>query len=198
MAVTTPSVPATTVAVANQTGQNVDVAVTGGTVTGILVTPPSNLAPAVATPAVPATTVTATNSNAFPVSVTIAANGATITAITVSGSASGLTVGTVVVPIGGTVSITYTVATPTWVWAPVVAGFAGTSIPSPSSVPLPPGCSITLTYSGPPTWAWIAPLDIDWIGYAQSNFTAINEQGALPWAGHAEGGEPGLGTGVSN
>lgn len=198
MPVTTPVVPATTVAQPNQTGQNVDVAVTGGTITGIRVDYPAANVPPVVTPAVPATTVNATNTAQFPVAVTVAANGATITAITVSGVASGLTVGTVIVPAGGTVSISYTVATPTWTWTAVVAGFSGTSIPSPSSVPLPPGCAVTLTYSAAPTWAWTDPLDLDWSGYAASELTAINEEGNLIYPQHTEGGESGLGTGVSN
>lgn len=198
MAVTTPAVPATTVPVLNQTGQNVDAAITGGTITGILVTPPAGLVPAVSTPAVPATTVNATNTNAFPVAVTVAANGATITAISVGGVASGLTVGTVVVPAGGTVSIAYTIATPTWTWAAIVAGFSGTSIPSPANVPLPPACSLALIYSVAPTMAWTDPINEAWEGYAQSNFTAINEEGQLPWPAHAEGGETGLGEAVSN
>ena len=129
----------------------------------------------------------------------MAANGATITAITVNTVASGLTVGTVVVPIGGTVSISYTVATPIWVWAAAVAGYAGTSIPTPAYLPLPPACSITLTYSVAPTsWAWTDPVDLSWSGYAQSNLTAINQEGQLPWPAHAEGGQTGLGEAVSN
>lgn len=195
MPVTTPSVPATTVAVPNGTGQNVDVAVTGGTITGILVQWPASNAPAVTTPAVPATTVAATNPNSFPVAVTV--TGGTVTVISVNGTSSGLTSGTVIVPANGTVAITYSVL-PTWSWAPAVAGFAGTSIPSPANVPLPPGCSITLTYSAAPTWAWTDPINESWEGYAASETTAINEEGNLPWSQHTEGGESGLGTGVSN
>lgn len=198
MAVATPAVPATTVVQQNNTGQWVDCAVTGGTITGILVTGPTPLAPVV-TPAVPATTVTAANTNAFPVAVTVAANGATITAITVNGVASGLIVGTVVVPAGGTVSISYTVATPTWTWTALAAGFSGTSIPSPSSVPIPPGGAISLVYSVAPTWAWTDPLDPGYTGmYAQENLVLISEISQLPWAAHAEGGETGLGVAISN
>ena len=199
MAVTTPAVPTSGIgnAVLNQTGQNVDAAITGGTITGILVLPPAGLVPAlaVAAPAVPASTVTATNTNAFPVSVTV--TGGTVTVISVGGVASGLTSGIVVVPAGGTVAITYSVA-PTWTWAAIVAGFSGTSIPSPANVPLPPACSLALIYSVAPTMAWTDPINEAWEGYAQSNFTAINLEGQLPWPAHAEGGETGLGDAVSN
>lgn len=197
MALTTPAVPATTIPQVNNTGQWADVAVTGGTLTGILVTPP--VLPPVTTPAVPATTVTATNTNAFPVAVTIAANGATITAITVNGVASGLTVGTVVVPAGGTVSVSYTVATPTWVWTALSGGFSGTSIPSPSSIAVPPSGAITLIYSAAPTWAWSDPIDVGYTpGYGQPNTGPTNQEGQLPWPQHTVGGEAGLGEAVSN
>jgi hypothetical protein len=197
MAVTAPAVPTSGIgnAVPNQTGQNVDVAVTGGTITGILVFPPASLAPAVATPAVPASTVTATNPNPFPVFVAV--TGGTVTVISVGGSATGLTSGTVIVPAGATVAVTYSAA-PTWAWSAAVAGFTGTSIPSPSSVPLPPACTLALVYSVAPTMAWTDPINETWEGYAQSDLTAINQAGDLPWAPHAEGGETGLGFGVSN
>jgi hypothetical protein len=197
MAVTTPAVPATTVSQANQTGQNVDVAVTGGTITGILVNWPAAITPAVTTPAVPASTTPVTNTNAFPVAVTLA--GGTITHQTVNGSDqfTNQAGATLIVPAGGTVAVTYSVA-PTWTWAAAVAGFAGTSIASPSSVPLPPGCSVVLTYSVAPTWAWADPENEAWEGYASNNATAINQEGQLPFAAHSEGGETGLGEAVSN
>lgn len=64
-------------------------------------------------PAVPASTVNATNSNAYPVSVVV--TGGTLTAVVVNGVTVGTTAGTYTVPVGGTISITYTVA-PTWAW----------------------------------------------------------------------------------
>jgi hypothetical protein len=71
----------------------------------------------VTSPAVPATTITAANSTGAVVAVTISANGATISAVTVNGAQAGTTAGTYLVPVGGTIAIAYTVATPTWAWA---------------------------------------------------------------------------------
>ena len=72
-------------------------------------------APAVTTPAVPLTTVTAPNTSIGPVSVTI--TGGTLTAVKVNTVQVGTTAGTYTVPVGGTISITYSAA-PTWAWAP--------------------------------------------------------------------------------
>lgn len=68
-------------------------------------------------PAVPATGVAQQNLNAYPVTVVINANGATITAVTVNGVVVGTAAGTYVVPAFGSISISYTVAVPTWVWS---------------------------------------------------------------------------------
>ncbi len=194
MAVTTPAVPATTVAQANSTGQNVSVAVTGGTVTGILVLP-SPAQPLVA-PSVPASTVQTANNTGQPVAVTV--TGGTVTVISVSGVASGLISGTVIVPAGGNIAITYSVV-PTWTWQQAVTGFHGTSIPSPSSVPLPPSASVTLVYSAAPTWAWTNPLASGYTPYAPNENTVLGSQlTQLPYAAHAEGGLTGLAVAVSN
>jgi len=198
MTVVTPAVPATTVAAPNSNGQFVNVTVTGGTVTGILVAPP--LAPVVATPAVPASTVAASNTNPFPVAVTVTAG--TVTVISVGGVSSGLTAGVLVVPAGSTIAITYSVA-PTWVWTALADGRSGTAIASPSSVMLPPGGSITLVYSAAPTWAWTAPMPSIYAPvYASYNTLAelagYNPQTLLPYPAHAEGGLTGFGAGVSN
>lgn len=76
--------------------------------------------PAIATPAVPATTVNATNNTGTIIAATI--TGGTLTAVTVNGSQVGTTAGTYLVPAGGTINITYTVA-PSWTWAlPVING----------------------------------------------------------------------------
>jgi hypothetical protein len=72
--------------------------------------------PAAIQPAVPATGVAVQNTNQFPVQVVISPNGATITNVTVNGLTVGTTAGTYTVPANGTISIAYTVATPTWVW----------------------------------------------------------------------------------
>jgi hypothetical protein len=203
MAVTAPSIPATATAVANPTGQNVAVSLLTGTVQSVMITAPNP--PAVTTPAVPATTVNATNSNSFPCQVVIAANGSTISAVTVNGSGVGTAAGTYVVPAGGTIAISYTVATPTWTWTALVAGVSGNPIGSlPQNYPLPPGCSITLLYtSTAPTWSWSDPLDEDYTpGYyapnTQAEASGWNPYTALPYAQHAALGQSGLATGVSN
>lgn len=66
------------------------------------------------TPAVPATTVPVTNNSSQAASVTISAG--TITNVSVNGATVGAGAGTYVVPAGGTIAITYSVA-PTWVWS---------------------------------------------------------------------------------
>lgn len=69
-------------------------------------------------PAVPATTVTATNN--FGTDATVYVVGTTVTAITVSGvatGAAGTATGTAVrVPSGSTIALTYASGTPTWTW----------------------------------------------------------------------------------
>ena len=71
-------------------------------------------APSVSTPAVPASTVTAANTTGTVVAVTI--SGGTLTYVYVNGSQAGTTAGTYLVPVAGTISVTYSVA-PTWAWA---------------------------------------------------------------------------------
>lgn len=203
MAVTAPAVPATGVAVSNPTGQNVAVSLLTGTVQSVLVTAPNP--PTVSTPAVPATTVTATNSNGFPVQVVVGANGATISAVTVNGSSVGSAAGTYVVPAGGTIALSYTVATPTWTWSALVAGASGNPIGSlPQNYPVPPGCSITLIFtSTAPTWAWADYLDLDYVpGFygpnSQASVSPWSPYNSLPYPQHAALGQTGLATGVSN
>jgi hypothetical protein len=194
MALTAPAIPASTVAQVNNTGQNVNVAVTGGTITGILVLP-APAQPLVA-PAVPATTVQQVNNTGLPVAVTV--TGGTVTVIAVSGVTSGLTAGTVIIPAGGNIAITFSAA-PTWTWQQAVGGFHGTSIPSPSSVVLPPAGSITLVYSAAPTWAWTNPCGIGFTPYAPAeNLLNGSQLLQLPYAAHAEGGLTGLAVAVSN
>ena len=69
--------------------------------------------PSISTPGVPLTTVPVTNTTGFPVLVTI--TGGTITFVFVNGTQVGTTAGTYPVPIGGTISITFSAA-PTWNW----------------------------------------------------------------------------------
>lgn len=76
--------------------------------------------PTINTPAVPASTVTAANASGSIVAVTI--TGGTLTQVKVNAVQVGTTAGTYLVPVGGTISITYTVA-PAWAWAlPVTSG----------------------------------------------------------------------------
>jgi hypothetical protein len=65
--------------------------------------------------------------------------------------------------------------------------------------PLPPGASISITYSAAPAWTWTDPLDEDFEGYAQENAQAgDNELTDLPETPHTVGGETGLGAAESN
>lgn len=84
--------------------------------------------PAVTTPATPATGVAAQNPNPFAIKVVIGANGSTITAVTVNGTQVGTAAGTYTVPAGGTISIAYTVATPTMVWSALGATMPGAAV----------------------------------------------------------------------
>lgn len=72
----------------------------------------------VSQPAVPATGVAQYNNAGQAVVVTV--TGGTVTVIAVSGVTTGLTTGAVVVPAGGSITLTYSVA-PTWAWAALVA-----------------------------------------------------------------------------
>lgn len=79
--------------------------------------------PAITTPAVPATTVAVANTTTVDVIVYVSSGGAAVSAITVSGVATGLTLGTattstatVYLPAGATISWTGAGAAPTWVW----------------------------------------------------------------------------------
>lgn len=121
-------------------------------------------APAVSSPAVPATGVTAANGTGTVVAVTV--TGGTLTAVTVNGTQAGTTAGLYLVPPGGTIAITYSVA-PTWAWAlPVTSatvtagGTALTFAPVGTNVAFtdgqvlivdPSGTSDVVTVSGTPT-----------------------------------------------
>lgn len=200
MTVATPAVPATTVVQPNNTGQFVNVTVTGGTITGILVNPP--VVPVVATPAIPASTVAASNLNPFPVAVALTAG--TVTVVSVNGATQFTATGTTaVVPAGGTIALTYSVVPTSWLWTALYDGRAGTAIPSPTTVTVPPGGTISLTYSAAPTWAWknvsntfYSPV------YAAYNTAAegagFNPVTLMPYPAHDAGGGTLLGVGVTN
>jgi hypothetical protein len=106
----------------------------------------------VTTPAVPASTVAQFNPNGFPVSVTV--TGGTVTGISVNGTTTGQTSGTVVVPAAGTITLTYSAA-PTWTWLPygAAAGVQSEEAPGYFSSRLPKGTVIyadsTAGNSGP-------------------------------------------------
>lgn len=68
---------------------------------------------------------------------------------------------------------------------------------------LPPGGTITMTYTVAPTWAWTNPPATSYSpGYSASNGFAegagYNPDTLLPYAQHATGGFTGFATGVSN
>ncbi len=70
-------------------------------------------APAVTAPAVPASGVATANSTGTVVAVTV--TGGTLTAVDVNGAGAGTADGVYLVPVAGTIAITYSVA-PTWAW----------------------------------------------------------------------------------
>ena len=123
-------------------------------------------APAVTAPAVPTSGTASTNlvTNTTGTVVDVNVSGGTVTHIYVSGSDTGQTSGHVYVPVGGTVSITYSAA-PTWTWAlPVTsAGVSagGTALPFTAHgdqfalgqvlVVDPSGTSDVLVVNGTPT-----------------------------------------------
>lgn len=90
--------------------------------------------PAISQPAVPASGVAAQNLNNAPVTVVISPNGATITNVTVNGITVGTGAGTYIVPPAGTISIAYTVATPTWIWTLTPAPITTSVIPTTVAV----------------------------------------------------------------
>lgn len=189
-----PAVPASTVTYLNNTGQTAYVTVIGGTVTNISVngstvsggsnymaTVPAGQTIAI-TYSVAPTWYWSTFTPAVPASGTAIANptGQDITVILASGTTTHITV-------NGTDRATTT----------------------PAFVMLPNGESISLTYSVAPVWAWMDYLDLpnnDSLGTAYGSGNTIPPSGvagydalnSLPYAVHAEAGEPGLGFGVSN
>lgn len=87
-------------------GANLKIIATGGTTVG-------HSFGHVTAPSVPATTVVLQNPFWRDAAVTVSSG--TVTAITVDGTAVGITSGTVIVPSGKTIALTYT-GTPVWVW----------------------------------------------------------------------------------
>jgi hypothetical protein len=110
--------------------------------------------PTPAQPAVPATGVAQQNVNLYPVTVVISPNGATITNVSVNGVTVGTAAGTYTVPSAGSISIAYSVATPTWVWSDAAAA-ATTAIaaPFPNGAYLPAGMTCPPIRHNDPVWA---------------------------------------------
>ncbi len=99
--------------VQNQGANAVTLGGPGVTAGAGLVLPP---AVPVVTPAVPATGVAQYSNSSQPVIVTV--TGGTVTVIAVNGVTTGLTTGAIYVPVGGTITLTYSAA-PAWAWAAV-------------------------------------------------------------------------------
>lgn len=115
MTVTAPAVAASGVAVANPTGQWVNVTVTGGTVSGIYASNPAIAA--VTTPSVPASPATIANPNSFYVLATVTSG--TVTVISVGGTTIYTATGnSVIVPPGVNLGLTYSVL-PTLAFTPL-------------------------------------------------------------------------------
>lgn len=80
----------------------------------------------------------------------------------------------------------------------------------PLALALPPGATISVTYSVAPVWTWMDYLDMGVLAnsngsvysgensVAPTGATGYNPLGSLPYAAHAEGGLTGFGVGVSN
>ena len=97
-----------------------------------------------AAPTFPLTTVVVANPYATPIAASITLNGATITAFNVNGVSAGTTAGAYLIPVGGTFSATYTVASPTWAWALPVTS-AGTSAGGTALTIAPTGTNVAFT-----------------------------------------------------
>lgn len=81
---------------------------------------------------------------------------------------------------------------------------------APLALALPPGATISCTYSVAPVWAWMDYLDMGVLANSNGNVyagmnsiaptgvTGYNPENALPYAAHAEGGFTGYAVGVSN
>lgn len=109
----------------------------------------------VPTPAIGASPFTAVNAAGIPVVVTV--TGGTVSAIALNGTATGLTSGSVVVPAGSSITLTYSVA-PTWTWAPGELPQSGSSsMTAAVSATAPAGGQVGTIpqftwYAGQPLW----------------------------------------------
>lgn len=153
-------------------------------------------AAAVAAPAVPATTVAAANSTGTVVAVTV--SGGTLTSVVVNGSQAGTAAGLYLVPVAGTISVTYSVA-PTWAWAlPAISagtsagGTALTFAPLGTNVAFaagqvlivdPAGTSDVVTVTGTPTATSVPVSALNAAHTSGKTVTVAQLAPALPGAG---------------
>ena len=122
----------------------------------------------IATPAMPASATPIANPYGVAAAITIAAGGATISAISTGSnsaslSATGLTSGTVFLPNDWAISVTYTVATPTWTWMSAQLPQSGASSQVAAVIsPAPAGGQLGTI----PQFTWFAgqPLCLDSAG----------------------------------
>jgi hypothetical protein len=160
--------------------------------------PWSLAAPTVAAPAIPtsgtATTNLVANSTGTVVDVNVIAG--TVTKVYVNGADTGQTSGHVYVPVGGTVSITYSVA-PTWTWAlPVTnAGVTagGTALPFAAwgtaftrgqvLIADPAGASDVVTVSGTPTGT---SVPVNSLGAAHNSGVSVTVAVLAPYLSSVE------------
>ena len=87
---------------------------------------------------------------------------------------------------------------------------ASTNLTAPLALALPPGATISVTYSVAPVWTWMDFLDMANLANSNGNVyagensvaptgvTGYSPVNALPYAAHSEAGFPGYAVGVSN
>jgi hypothetical protein len=145
----------------------------------------------VSSPAVPLSTVAAANSTGTVVAVTISAG--TLTFVFVNGAQAGTTAGTYLVPVAGTISVTYSVA-PTWAWAlPVTNGAVsagGTALPFAAGgtsfaqgqvlIVDPSGTSDVVVVSGTPTGTSVPVAALNSAHLTGVSVTVAQASPALP------------------
>jgi len=123
-------------------------------------------------PAVPATTVAAANFTGLPVLVTV--TGATVSAVTISGTLAGSAAGAYILPYPGTIALTYPSGSPTWTWAAADLPNSGTSSyagPVSAVAPLA-GQAGTI-----PQFTWFANQAL-WLDSAGLLYAALQAAGA--------------------
>lgn len=106
-----------------------------------------------------------------------------------------LTTVALVNPFGVTASVAITGGTTTFIFVNGVQ--VGTT--TPANVQVPPGGTISITYSAAPTWAWTnPPVYQPPPGYSAAGMPGPNELTNFEYPTHAVSGLSGWGFGVSN